>query len=543
VTATGYVREDLAAAPPGGTRPGQTPPGEARPDESGTGIPVGRTFFEGLADRLARLFWCWPALLALTLGLYQMGRPELWRDELASWSFASRPVSSLIATVHRTGAAQLAYYLLLHGWIAAFGDSADAMRALSVLAMAAAAACVALVGRRLAGARAGLAAGLVFALTPSVTRFAQEIRFYALAVLVATLATLLLLRALDRPSAPRWAAYAASLALLGYIDLVALSVVAGHAAGAVLRTWHDHDRGQLWFLPATGAGLAACLPLVLAGAAQAKAQIGWIARPGLHLSAFAFFGRNLFYSTSVATALIVLALLAWAVAWREAAFMTALAIAPVAAVWLVSQGQYSYFFPRYLLFTVGAWAVLAGIGLSRLDARIAAAAVLVVAILSAGDQQVIREPGSHSWSSYPVGRGGDYLDYAGAAAFVARRVHAGDGAVYQGQAHKVGWLMIGDGLQYYLSRDLPNGVPAPRQLFIEGSAAQSGTLYPRACPQPAACLGAEPRIWIVGSGRQLHPYQAVTRPQAALLRSRYRVSLVKHLRGLTVFLLVRRTGA
>jgi hypothetical protein len=28
-----------------------------------------------------------------------------------------------------------------------------------------------------------------------------------------------------------------------------------------------------------------------------------------------------------------------AVAWREAAFMTAVAIAPVAAVWLVSQGS------------------------------------------------------------------------------------------------------------------------------------------------------------------------------------------------------------
>ncbi len=61
---------------------------------------------------------------------------------------------------------------------------------------------------------------------------------------------------------------------------------------------------------------------------------------------------------------------------------------------------------------VGAWAILAGIGLSRLDGQIAAAAVLVIAILGAGDQQVIREPGAHSWPSYPVGYGGSYLDYA-----------------------------------------------------------------------------------------------------------------------------------
>jgi mannosyltransferase len=524
VTVAQYPRDGLAAE---------------RLDENGTGIPASRTAFDGLADQAARLPWCWPALLTLALGLYQMGRPELWRDELASWSFASRPVSSMIATARHTGATQLAYYLLLHGWLAAFGDSADAMRFLSVLTMAGAAACVALVGRRLAGARAGLISGLVFALVPSVSRFAQEVRFYAPAVLVATLATLVLLRALDRPSVLRWLSYAACLALLGYVDLVALSVVAGHAAGAVVRLWNDRDHPPWWFLLAAAGGMAACLPLVMAGSAQAKNQIKWIPRPGLDLTDFAFFGRNLFYSTSVAAALIILAVLAWAVAWREAAFMTAVAVAPVAAVWLVSQGPYSFFFPRYLLFTVGAWAILAGIGLSRLDARIAAAAVLVIAILAAGNQQVIREPGAHSWPSYPVGFGGSYLDYAGAAAFVARQAKAGDGIVYQAREHQASWLMIGYGLQYYLARDMPNGVPVPHELFIAETAAKAATLYPVPCKHPAACLGAEPRIWIVGSGYQKIPYEAVTPAQATLLRSRYRLSGVKHLRSLTVFLLTR----
>ncbi len=289
MTVTGYARDGLAAA---------------RPDEGGTGIPARRTAFDGPADQAARLPWCWPALITLAFGFYQVGRPELWRDELASWSFASRSVPEIISAA---------------------------------------------------------------ALVPSVTRFAQEIRFYAFAVLAATLATLLLLRALDRPSVPRWLGYAASLALVGYVDLVALSVVAGHIAGVVLRCWHDRDHRQLWFLAAVAGGTAACLPVLVAGATQANNQIAWILRPDLDLTDFAFFGRNLFYSTSVATASIILAVLAWAVAWREAAFMTALAIGPVAAVWLASQGTYSYFFPRYLLFTVGAWAVLAGIGLSRLD--------------------------------------------------------------------------------------------------------------------------------------------------------------------------------
>jgi len=525
VTVADYAQERLASPPPGDNR---------------TGIPAKRTAFDDLVDQAARLPWCWPALLTLVLGLYQMGRPELWRDELASWSFASRPVSSMIATARHTGATQLAYYLLLHVWMGAFGDSVDAMRALSVLAMAGAAACVALVGRRLAGARAGLISGLVFALVPSVSRFAQEVRFYAPAVLVATLATLLLLRALDRPSALRWLSYAASLALLGYIDLVALSVVAGHAAGTVVRLWNDRDQQPWWFLLAAAGGLAACLPLFMAGSAQAKNQITWIPRPGLDLTDFAFFGRNLFYSTSVAAVLIILAVLAWAVAWREAAFITAVAVAPVAVVWLVSQGPYSFFFPRYLLFTVGAWAILAGIALSRLDARIAAAAGLVIAILAAGNQQVIREPGSHSWPTYPVGYGGSYLDYAGAAAFVASQAKAGDGIVYQGREDQQSWLMIEYGLQYYLARDMPNGVPVPHELFIAKTAAQAATLYSVPCKHPASCLGAEPRIWIVGIAYEKSPYQAVTPAQAKLLRQRhYHLVRLKRVQSLTVFLLTR----
>jgi mannosyltransferase len=241
----------------------------------------------------------------------------------------------------------------------------------------------------------------------------------------------------------------------------------------------------------------------------------------------------------VATALIVLALLAWAVAWQQAAFMTAIAVLPVAATWLASQGPYSYFFPRYLLLTVGAWAVLAGIALSRLDLKIAAAGLAMIAILGAGDQQVIRAPGAHDWATYPAGRGGSYQGYAQAAQAVARQARPGDGMVYQGQAGAQRWLMIGYGLEYYLARDLRPGTPLPRQLFIAETGARAGGLYPLPCPHPAACLGAEPRIWIVASGSPRSPYSAVTLAQAALLRQHYRLSAVRHAPGLTVFLLVR----
>ena len=168
--------------------------------------------------------------------------------------------------------------------------------------------------------------------------------------------------------------------------------------------------------------------LAFIGSAQASGQIGWIPRPGLDLTAFSFFTRNLFYSTSVATAFILLAILAWAINRRPAAFATALALLPVAAVWLVSQGPHSFFFPRYLLPTVAAWAILAGIGLARVDGRIAAAGVMTVALLGAGDQQVIRSAGAHNWTYYPVGAGVTYPDFAGAATIIAEKRGAETGS-------------------------------------------------------------------------------------------------------------------
>lgn len=503
-------------------------------DASSGRLPLG-----GLARRAMRVPWCWPALLALALGFYQVDRPELWRDELASWSLATRPLPDLIATARHVDATDLAYYLLLHYWVAAFGDSTAAMRGLSVLAMAAAAACVTLAGRRLAGARAGLVAGLVFALVPSVSRFAQETRPYALEVLVATLATLLLLRALDVPELPRWAAYGACLAVLGYVDIVALSVVVGHAAGAAMRWWRDRDNRQLWFAPAAAAGTAVCLPLAVVSSIQAGGQVRWIARPGADLTAFSFFGRNLFYSTSVAAVLVMLAVLAWAVDRHAAAFGTALTVLPVAAVWVVSQGPHAYFFSRYLLLTVAAWALLAGIALRRIDLRLAVAAVLAVALSGAGDQQVIRTPGAHNWPFYPVSSGGYWVDYAGAAGIIGQQVKDGDGAVYPTGAQ--GWLMVGAGVQYYLGRDLRPGVPAPRELFVAGPAVQARHLYPVLCRQASACLGRHPRVWVIGGGYYQDPYLAVPPGQAAALRRLYRPQpeLTRHVPGLTVFLLVR----
>ncbi|WP_375155160.1 glycosyltransferase family 39 protein, partial [Micromonospora sp. 4G55] len=157
----------------------------------------------------ARLVWVPPLLATLTVGLYGIGHAQPWRDELATWSAATRPLGDLLRLTGTVDAATGPYYLLMHGWVRLFGDTATALRLPSALAMAGAAGLTAVLGRWLLGTRVGLLAGLLFAVLPGTSRYAQEARPYALASLFAVLATLLLVAALRRPTWTRWAWYAA----------------------------------------------------------------------------------------------------------------------------------------------------------------------------------------------------------------------------------------------------------------------------------------------------------------------------------------------
>jgi mannosyltransferase len=162
--------------------------------------------------------------------------------------------------------------------------------------------------------------------------------------------------------------------------------------------------------------------------------------------------------------------------------------------------------------------------------------VVVIGLLGAGDQQVIRSAGAHSWTYYPVGAAFAYPDFAGAARIIAREAKAGDGIVYPAGGQE--WQMINYGVQYYLERD-PGPGGLPHQLFLAGPAVQLQHLNQIFCTDPLACLGDAPRTWDVVSGDTDNPYAEVTLTQAAALQATYRISHRQHVSGLTVFLLVR----
>ncbi|SBT64579.1 Dolichyl-phosphate-mannose-protein mannosyltransferase [Micromonospora sediminicola] len=184
--------------------------------------------------RLGWPVWVVPGLLTLGITLVGIGHAQLWRDELATWSAATRPLPDLLRLTRVIDAATGPYYALMHGWTALVGTSPTALRLPSALAMAAAAALTARLGARLVGDRAGLLAGLLFAVLPATSRYGQEARPYALATLLAVLATLLLVDALRRPTWRRWAGYALAVAALALVHLIALTLLAAHAVVVLL---------------------------------------------------------------------------------------------------------------------------------------------------------------------------------------------------------------------------------------------------------------------------------------------------------------------
>jgi mannosyltransferase len=104
--------------------------------------------------------------------------------------------------------------------------------------MAVASSGVSAIGRRLVSVRAGLAGGLLFAVLPEVSWYAQDARSYAIVTALAVAASYLLVRVLESGASTRWlTAYAACLAALG----------GGAAAGAA---GQPADRARLRGTPA-----------------------------------------------------------------------------------------------------------------------------------------------------------------------------------------------------------------------------------------------------------------------------------------------------
>jgi mannosyltransferase len=532
----------------------------------------------------ACLTWGAPLLVSAALGLYEVGGPQLWRDELASWSAASRTVPQLWAMLHNIDAVLGIYYFGLHLWMAVFGQSATAMRLPSVLAMAAAAAVVALIGRRLGGGAAGLASGLVFALIPSVSRYAQEARPYAFATLFAALATLQFLRAMERPRWSRWLVYSVLLGATGAANLVAVCVVAGHLVivawdfcQRTIRVGGDGtpDSGRSLpggrvspegsplllarrFVLAVVLGVVLVSPLVIAGHRQQSWQIGGYEQPhvGQLIGVSGGLWQELFSSVPAAVVVMLLALGALVAAPDSrrrvvVCYALAFAVAPVVAVWIASRGQTSYWNFRYVLFSLSGWAVAAGLciafaaerfrglRLARLTGTVsprlvaAAALVALVGLVGLHDQLSVRDNEAHNLWAYPeLPSNGEPADYQAAAEVLEAHARPGDTIAYQ--VSDSNHYQVDTSIAYYL-----RGRFIPAAVFQAQTQVAGSSLQPAECADPSACITGTPRIWVVYIDHlATDPFSALEGSQAALLNTLgYQTQTLYQENGITVALL------
>jgi mannosyltransferase len=427
-----------------------------------------------------------PGMVTLAVMLTGLGGASYWGDEAATVTAASRPLPSLLRTLTHVDAVHGSYYLL--AWIQGhlFGDGPIALRLPSAIAAAAGAAAVAAIGRRMRSPRAGLLAGLMFAGLPAVSLWGQNARSYAMVMACAALASLALLRFLDRPDTARLTGYAGAIAALGYLNMFALLLVPAHA----VTTWFGYpDRRWLfkWWAAGAAVGSVAVTPVAVLGYGQ-RGQVAWLPGPGIgDLQDL----MTTLLGGSVISAVLI-ALLAGAALHRVDArpgsgpatartgwLCLPWMVLPPASLFAASLLIHVYSI-HYVLFCLPAIAVLAGVGLAALPptGQAAMAALLLAATLPV--QWAIRQPDGH----------GDNI--RGAAHLLAADARTSDALIFW----RGNWdpaTGIPDWAYAY-----PYGFSKPRDIAQAATPAQTDSLFGRDVSYRVLRrrLTAYQRVWV-----------------------------------------------
>jgi mannosyltransferase len=370
-----------------------------------------------------------PPVVMLCLALWSISGASLWRDEASTMSAIRRSLPELWHMLGRTDAVHGLYYLLMWAEARLLGMSEFGVRLPSAIAVSIAALCVAAVGRRLVSSRAGLMAGLFFALLPVTSRYGQEARSYAIVMALAVLASYLLVRAEAAPvRSGRWlACYALVVVVMGYANVMSLLLLPAHAltlqwnARAASSEPEQREPGRgfraEWLIAVTAA-VVLLIPMMAVAWHQAHGTERLLQLTSWGAVGSVFDGLSGAGLTGSWLVLPVTVLLVAAGIWRSGPQRAALT--RLALPWLVlpppvllAAGLFKpVFTSRYILFCVPALALLAGSGLDRLATHfaerkpaaqsparrwnvIAAAALAVIAVAGVPSQLAYRAPAGH----------------------------------------------------------------------------------------------------------------------------------------------------
>ena len=380
------------------------------------------------------------AVLLTMLSLYQLGDNSFWRDEVSSVVYASAPVTELVTIVGRDRDVadvpfMATYLLLLHFWLQ-FAETEAQIRFLSVMAGVATVVPVYFVGRRLAGWKGALLAASVFATAPYVIQWSREARAYSLAMLVAATLTLLLLRAIERPTVLRWLLYGLVGAVGLYVHLFVGFVLAAHFGYVLLtRSWPPWRPLLAVAVPLGVAGLP--MPHLMGEYGSAYEWIRPLSVGGIRSTLAALTG-----GIPLLVALSTLGMVG-VVAHRHDRriwLILAVALVPIVAAIVISVFR-PMLLGRYLVVSLPFIAILAGVGLAAVRPVVARA----VATGALGILVVLALPIAY--------RDVHQQDWRSAGAYIAGATQPGDGVIVT----PWGWRQ----LEYYLERTDPGTVPEP----------------------------------------------------------------------------------
>lgn len=312
------------------------------------------------------------ALVALSAVLRtQAIAAPLWADEGIAHGIASHPIADLLEALRQDGSPPL-YYVLLHGWMQAFGDGEASLHALSLLFALAFVPAALAAAWMIFGRGAGLAAATLAATNPYLSAYAQEARMYTLLSLLGLVAAGAFVMAFvhrDRRAVP---VFALALALTAYTHNWALFL--GSAAAIVLvvlaRTAPDRRTvlrdGALAFA-AAGVLYLPWVPTLIDQALETGAP--WASRPTV--AAPLELARGLFGGPGTAIALLAGSAAGIVGLTREtdrlrlraALVLLALAAATLALAWLASQASPAWS-SRYFGTVLGPLLLVAAAGIA-----------------------------------------------------------------------------------------------------------------------------------------------------------------------------------
>ncbi len=367
------------------------------------------------------------AALAAVTSAAGASRPSLWFDEGATISAsASRSLRQLWPLLGHIDAVHGLYYLVMHGWFTMFAPTEFWSRVPSCLAVGAAAAGVVVFTKQFSTRTTAVCAGAIFAVLPRTTWAGIEARPYALSAAAAAWLTVLLVAAARHNRSWLWLLYtlAVMLSILVNINLVLLVLVYTLTL-AVLR---PAKSGAVWWALSSAVAVGSTTPFMFFAHGQIR-QVAWISRVNWHnvidVAQHQYFDNSVPFG--ILAAVVIVAAVAARLAGRPAPggqvgrllrICVAWMVLPTAVSLIYSAVSKPVYYPRYLIFTAPAMAVVLAVCIVTLTGnRKAVAAVLVTFAVAAAPNYLFSQRTKYAKEGW---------DYSQVADLVADHAMPGD---------------------------------------------------------------------------------------------------------------------